>query len=373
MADGLSRLIVIPLSFLRRLDSLKYTSIAALVSMAYLVVLVVYHFAAGDTVRGEIHVLQWSGFVPTLRSFPVIVFAFTCHQNVLIYLPSFDCSPGADNVVLQMFSVLNEISNNSHFHTTSVVLASIGSSAATYILVAVTGYLSFGDKVSGNIVQMYPPGLYPTIGRAAIVMLVMFSYPLQCHPCRASVDAVLKWRGNSSSRNSNNGNETSPNRTPLLGPRGQNRTAEPISELRFSIITTTILVLSYIVAMTVSSLSAVLAYVGSTGSTSISFILPGLFYYKISSPDSPLQQLLAKSDDELETSDDEENDRQSSIEPNGNDGGDRAPLSDSGIQHLPSRQWRKILLRKLSLALAVYGIVVMVLCVFTNTFFSSAH
>ena len=78
------RLIVIPLSFLRRLDSLKYTSVIALVSIGYLVVLVVYHFASGDTIadRGEVHWLKWQGLVPTLASFPVIVFAYTCHQNV---------------------------------------------------------------------------------------------------------------------------------------------------------------------------------------------------------------------------------------------------------------------------------------------------
>lgn len=79
-----ARLIVIPLSFLRRLDSLKYTSIVALISIGYLVILVVYHFGSGDTVaqRGEIHWLKWQGVVPTLASFPVIVFAYTCHQNV---------------------------------------------------------------------------------------------------------------------------------------------------------------------------------------------------------------------------------------------------------------------------------------------------
>nr|POF22061.1 vacuolar amino acid transporter 5 [Quercus suber] len=79
-----NRLIVIPLSFLRRLDSLKYTSMIALVSIAYLIVLVVYHFASGDTIpdRGEVDWVQWQGIVPTLASFPVIVFAYTCHQNV---------------------------------------------------------------------------------------------------------------------------------------------------------------------------------------------------------------------------------------------------------------------------------------------------
>ena len=54
----------------------------------------------------------------------------------------------------QMFSILNEIANNSPFRTTSVVVASIGVSAFLYVLVAITGYLSFGNAVQGNIVSM---------------------------------------------------------------------------------------------------------------------------------------------------------------------------------------------------------------------------
>ncbi|KAH2040828.1 hypothetical protein KXV43_006603 [Aspergillus fumigatus] len=339
-------LIVIPLSYLRRLDSLKYTSIAALVSMGYLVILVVYHFVKGDTMdeRGPVRLIHWAGPVPALSSLPVIVFAFTCHQN--------------------MFSILNEISNNSHFRVTGVVLASIGSSAATYILVAITGYLSFGDNVGGNIVSMYPPGVWATVGRAAIVMLVMFSYPLQCHPCRASIDAVLRWRPKPAA-----GNDNLPHHHPLLGPRGH-RAPEPMSDLRFSLITTTILILSYIVAMTVSSLEAVLAYVGSTGSTSISFILPGLFYYKISSPDSPTHQRLMKEDDEAVDnilSDDDNSDE------NGIEGGQNLPLTDSAILRLTNRHWRRGLLRKLSLALVVYGILVMIVCLIVNTFFIASQ
>lgn len=78
------RLVLIPISFLRKMDSLKYTSAIALFSVAYLVVLVVYHYASGDTVsmKGEVHWLKWQGAVPTLASFPVMVFAYTCHQNV---------------------------------------------------------------------------------------------------------------------------------------------------------------------------------------------------------------------------------------------------------------------------------------------------
>lgn len=162
---------------------------------------------------------------------------------------------------------------------------------------------------------------------------------------------MLKWRPNNlkSSRYSNG----SPSRVvPLLPttPVQSKATSEPISELRFAVITTVIIVLGYMSAITVSSLDKVLAYVGSTGSTSISFILPGLFYYKISDPSSIHHQRLAKEDD-YESGDDLE-------EVQGDPG---------------SPSWRKTILRKLALGLAVYGLCVMILCLGTNLFFTPSH
>ena len=83
MTDG-CRLVLIPLSFLRRLDSLKYTSFIALVSIGYLTIIVVAHYLVGDTIagRGEIHPIRWAGPIEALSTFPVVVFAYTCHQNV---------------------------------------------------------------------------------------------------------------------------------------------------------------------------------------------------------------------------------------------------------------------------------------------------
>jgi len=365
------RLIVIPLSFLRRLDSLKYTSVIALVSIAYLVVLVVYHFGSGDTLadRGEVHWLRWQGIVPTLASFPVIVFAYTCHQNVSLR-PPVSILKLADTQ--QMFSILNEIRDNSPFRTTAVVFASNGVSSSIYVLVAITGYLSFGDAVLGNIVGQYRPSVFSTIGRAAIVILVMFSYPLQVHPCRASVDAVSKWRPATKSNQELTPASGSPSRGSLLQQRKvpMRPKAEDMSDLRFAVITTLIIILSYMVAMTVSSLEKVLAYVGSTGSTSISFILPGLFYYKISSPDSPHHQRLLKDEDdndEHNSSGSESEDGSTSSRTAGNS------WRESWAQRVRGRRWRGEMLRTLSLALAFYGLAVMVVCLVLNTFFIVAH
>ena len=53
-----------------------------------------------------------------------------------------------------MFSILNEIDDDSPKNTLSVVATSIGSACSVYVLIAITGYLSFGNAVTGNIIGM---------------------------------------------------------------------------------------------------------------------------------------------------------------------------------------------------------------------------
>lgn len=91
-----------------------------------------------------------------------------------------------------------------------IIGGSIGSAVITYEVIAVIGYLTFGSKVCGrkkrekreelilvwqvgaNIIAMYPStSLFIAVGQLAIVILVLFSYPLQVHPCRNCIDKVL--------------------------------------------------------------------------------------------------------------------------------------------------------------------------------------
>ena len=53
-----------------------------------------------------------------------------------------------------MFSIMNEIKDNRPSKMMGVIGASIGSAASIYILVSITGYLTFGNSVVGNIVSM---------------------------------------------------------------------------------------------------------------------------------------------------------------------------------------------------------------------------
>ena len=149
-----------------------------------------------------------------------------------------------------------------------------------------------------------------------------------------------------------------------------------MSDGRFAVLTTIILILAYIVALSVSSLDRVLAFVGSTGSTAISFILPGLFYYKISDPESIHHQRLVKEDDDIDEESDDD------IENSGALAQSTASLH-SNASGAPNTAWRwrrkwkwnpehldHGLLRKIGLSLAIYGIVVMAVCLIMNIFFS---
>jgi amino acid permease len=104
--------------------------------------------------------------------------------------------------------------------------------------------------------------VFVTGGRIAIVILVLLSYPLQCHPCRSSLDKVLSFGS---------------------APVDENgvKIISPPSTSKYIAMTIGILIGTFFVAITMTKLDLVLAFVGSTGSTVISFILPSLFYLKL--------------------------------------------------------------------------------------------
>ncbi|CDO55097.1 similar to Saccharomyces cerevisiae YER119C AVT6 Vacuolar aspartate and glutamate exporter [Geotrichum candidum] len=261
----ISFFIVGPLSFLKHLDSLKYTSVIALVAVGYLVVIVIYQFFFFDSSehKGNVNIVQPQSLAAVLKALPVFIFAFTCHQN--------------------MFSSLNEIPVKKEANFRKIVTFSIGPAAIVYIMVGLAGYLTFGDKVGGNIIAMYPYSIKIVIGQIAIAILVLLSYPLQCHPCRASIRNIINWI---KTRNSiENINEYAELEEEV--EQGEVHSHDHDSEIihdhhsHHLLITSVIVALSLITALKVHSLEVMLAFVGSTGSTSISFILPGLFTYKL--------------------------------------------------------------------------------------------
>jgi hypothetical protein len=114
--------------------------------------------------------------------------------------------------------------------------------------------------------------------------------------------------------------------------------------------------------MTVSSLDRVLAFVGSTGSTAISFILPGIFYHRMTRPGGLLPRTpedSAKDDDDTASLMDDASTHESSSSSS-------AHSSDADSNVGRRRARRKWMRRSCAVALVVYGFVIMAVCLTVN-------
>lgn len=285
-----SAVLCVPLSFLKNLDSLKYSSILGLVAIGYMSVLVVAHFVAGDipeSYKGDLIYFPTSA-TNVFSTFSIVVFAFTGHQN--------------------MFSIINEAADKSLTALTGLVNFTILVASALFIVVGLAGYLTFGSNVNGNVILLYPPAWSATLGKLCIVFMVVFSFPLMIHPARISVNNIYYWvLVNVFGKYPLPPSETTAEEASLLSENPANtETLErlpknkayivPFPNTAFYTITAILLVVGYTAAATIKSFALVLAVVGATGSTAISFILPGLFGYKLigSELDDPssLEQIL---------------------------------------------------------------------------------
>jgi len=316
---------LLPFCFLRRLDSLRHTSYLSLMAVLYLVVIVLT-YALAPSMRttlpprkGEIHLITFDSHLISI--FPVFVFAFTCAQNV--------------------FPVFNELKRNTEARVNRVIGSSVGTAGLVYMVVGGFGYATFGSAVADNIITMYPStNLFVCFGRLSIVTLTLFSYPLQIHPCRASLDKVLFSNssghealtladvevdvdeerepifdagasterdvpGTSSSASYRDEAVEEAARREEEGAEGEQAVSEAararrrarlaaarerkgeIPLGRWCVLTASLLSTTFIVSMLVDDLGLVLGVVGSVGSTTISFILPGILYAMMHKDDPP--------------------------------------------------------------------------------------
>lgn len=81
----LSMVIITPLAFLKKLDSLRHTSLVALVAVIYLLFIVIYNFLGPDyhaPPKDKLHLFNFT--TKFFINLPIFVFSYTCHQNVSI-------------------------------------------------------------------------------------------------------------------------------------------------------------------------------------------------------------------------------------------------------------------------------------------------
>jgi len=302
--------LVLPFSFYRTLDELKKASALALIFVFMLAGMIVA-YANGiadpcmgndenaDSCRGEVE--PFTNVSSTISKVPIFVFAFTCHQNI--------------------FPIVNEISSLSQSRLNIVISCSIGLALVIFSVVALEGYRTYGSFVRGDILLNYPENSQVTFLRICIAFMLTLHYPLQLDPSRRCITSLVKvimnwWRvkkqtkvGNVTSMklpgDHSGGLEMKQEETLNTGKalkegnlyyeNSQNDEKQQkvdADDKLFYMITFSFLSLSFILAMIVEDLGVILALVGATGSTLVSYVLPGLIYIKIY-PHMDLSKLLA--------------------------------------------------------------------------------
>lgn len=283
---------VLPFSFYRTLDELKKASAMALVFVFMLVGMIIGYAFYGDPCRNEDGddcrgvVVPYTDLPLTLSKFPIFVFAFTCHQNI--------------------FPIVNEIELVSQYRLNIVICCSIGFAFVVFSVVALAGYRTYGSFVMGDILLNYPETGLVTLLRVCIAFMLTLHYPLQLDPSRrcitSLVKVIMKWwhgeqpkGGNSSpkalpaghpdevemeQKNSPNAAKESPYYE-MSNNSEKQHTAGKDEDKLFYIITLSFLSLSFMLAIIVDDLGVVLAMVGATGSTLVSYVLPGLLYVRV--------------------------------------------------------------------------------------------
>lgn len=175
--------------------------------------------------------------IALLKVFPVFIFGFTCHQNI--------------------FAICNEVRQATQGRVDKIIVLAYTIALCSFLCSAVLGYATYGQFVEGDVLMGYPQTVVVEVTRTLFSFVAIFSYPLQIHPARTC--ALNLWK--------------------FLRRRADGETGHRETAWRYWVVTAVLLIGSFSIAMVTSSLGVMLAIVGATGSTMVSYILPGLVYW----------------------------------------------------------------------------------------------
>jgi len=167
-----SLILILPLCYTKKIDFLQYASVFGVFTMVYVVCLIFTEYSVGGHVPGKIKTKpgNWEDVFTVI---PVICFGYQCHVSVI---PIYSCMKHR---------------NIKHF--------SIASSAAIAICVfaytgaATFGYLTFGSKVSEDILTNYSASK-PSVMIALIAMALKTytTYPILLFCGREGMSTIIK-------------------------------------------------------------------------------------------------------------------------------------------------------------------------------------
>ncbi|KAH7650174.1 10 transmembrane domain aa transporter [Cryptosporidium bovis] len=243
---------IAPASFPHKLKSMKYTNWLSVICILYVALIVfirlIYSILMTTTSNessgiipafytGNIDYTSTFSLLKCLETFPILIFAFTCQQNI--------------------FTVSNELQDRTLYRLKKIIFISIFTGIMVYSVIGISGYLLFGRGINkANILELFQSNSIDVfIGKFFIAVSLVFSYPIQCHPCRRSL-SILLYSG-----------------VTEMEPKAEKRA--------LNLITIIILTFTTLCAIYFTNLGLAYELVGTVCSNTTAFIIPSLLYIKV--------------------------------------------------------------------------------------------
>ncbi|XP_066523427.1 sodium-coupled neutral amino acid symporter 2 [Hoplias malabaricus] len=247
-----SVLIILPLSLLKNLGYLGYTSGLSLLCMVFFLIVVIYKTfqipcplaldIINMTVNNTVAHVNSSVCTPkyfvfnsqTVYAVPILTFAFVCHPAIL---PMYE-----------------ELKDRSRKKMQGVANVSFLAMFVMYLLAALFGYLTFNDAVESELLHTYSKvykfDVVLLIVRLAVLTAVTLTVPVVLFPIRTSVNH-------------------------LLGA------SKEFSWIRHTFITACLLAVVNLLVIFVPSIRDIFGFIGASAAAMLIFILPSAFYIKL--------------------------------------------------------------------------------------------
>ena len=244
--------IVFPISLMKNLSTLSFTSSLSVVCGIFLCVCVIYRSSTsgfGGPVNDKYNPIVWyprsiGGFLTCVSIAEV---GYSCHFNVL---PMYD-----------------ELRFQTRKNKRIILLLAMGITYAMNIIISFFGYSQFRKYTDQDITTNYSSNdNIVTCGRVAFCLVLLLSYPLLIVPCRASINKMI-WTVED---------------TPLkILSYVSKQEANGPNRVCWFLETMMIVGTSFILAYLVPQVNMVWGVVGAVGCTMSIYILPPAFYLRV--------------------------------------------------------------------------------------------
>lgn len=260
--------VIVPLMYLRRIDSLRYGSYLVLCCAASVLAMVVQQ-ATVPRAPGELPARCLGGDVEWTRppswqllsAFATICFGFAWHPQVV--------------------PVLSELERPTRRRALATMLSAWAVVTTIFLTIALGGYLTFGGNVRGDLLVCYPPTRAVGWTRVAFVYIVLFSYPVVSYPVPAALDSLLCAL------------TCSPYVPALKDPATAPTFVSPVAEPRHALLIAAYVAATVAVALTTDDLGLVVSGAGAICATLVVFVIPAAAYGRLVTNAPPCARLVA--------------------------------------------------------------------------------